>query len=289
MLRMILSRAATHVAIAATSALVLASCGGSADDAPPAELLATTSIWADITSEVLCGAEVVSLIPSGADPHSFEPSLRDREAIDNARLIVSNGGRLEEGLDELVAANSGAEMVDVVAWVGTTDDDPHLWQDPTRVIAAIDAISAAAAALDLDECADDYRTELEQLDRSIATTLAGIPDRRRMLVTSHDSLAYFAARYDFEIIGTVIPSTNTLAQTNAADLALLADLITERGVRAIFTEELQSTTDAQALAERLDVAVVPLVTDALTDEPTGDSYIAMMRSNATAIGEALAP
>ncbi len=87
----------------------------------------------------------------------------------------------------------------------------------------------------------------------------------------------------------MIPSTNTLAQTNAADLAALADLIEARGIRAIFTEQLESTADADALAERLGVRVVPLVTDALTDDPATDTYLEMMRSNATLIAEALTP
>ena len=69
----------------------------------------------------------------------------------------------------------------------------------------------------------------------------------------------------------------------------LADLIDERGVRAIFTERLESTADADALAERLGVNVVPLVTDALTGDDDTDTYIEMMRSNATEMVTALTP
>ena len=60
-------------------------------------------------------------------------------------------------------------------------------------------------------------------------------------------------------------------------------------MQAIFTEELESTSDADALAERLGVDVIPLVTDALTDDPATDTYIEMMRSNATKIAAALTP
>ncbi|MEJ7799909.1 MAG: metal ABC transporter substrate-binding protein, partial [Ilumatobacter sp.] len=169
------------------------------------------------------------------------------------------------------------------------DGDPHFWQDPLRVVEAASVIAEAVAAPGVETCEDDYIAQLVQLDRDIATMLAPLPDNARVMVTSHDSLEYFADRYDIEIIGTVIPSTNTLAQTNAADLAALATLVDERNVRAIFTEQLESSNDAEALAERLGVNIVPLVTDALTDDPGTDTYLEMMRSNAMSIAQSLAP
>ena len=60
--------------------------------------LATTSIWADVTSNALCGAEVETIIPVGADPHSWEPSIRVPDDIAAADLLVRNGLFLEEGL-----------------------------------------------------------------------------------------------------------------------------------------------------------------------------------------------
>jgi ABC-type Zn uptake system ZnuABC Zn-binding protein ZnuA len=319
------TRPVTVTAAFALAAFVMAAsaCGGGSgttDDATKPQIVATTSIWADITAEVLCGTDVPALIPPGADPHSFEPSLRDRELIDGALMVVANGGGLEASLVDLLAtaAADGTNLVeltpfvDVIAHDEPDDDqdddqddesddesddghghdvevDPHIWQDPNRVIGAVEVIASAVRALGLRDCAADYTTELLALDREIDELLAPISAERRQMVTSHDSLAYFADRYDMEIVGTVIPSTNTLAQTNAADLAALADLIDARGVTAIFTEQLESTADADALASRLGVTVVPLVTDALTDDPGSDTYLEMMLSNATSIAQALSP
>ena len=193
-----------------------------------------------------------------------------------------------------VDGRPGTSVIDMTTGVDVVDADPHIWQDPTVVATAIDTIAAAAVAVgrdptDIVTCTDAYRSELTALDAEIAELLRPIPTENRVMVTSHDSLEYFARRYDIEVVGTVIPSTNTLAESNAADLAALADLITERHVPAIFTERLESTTDAEALANRLGVRVVPLVTDALTDQAGTDTYIGMMRSNAATIAEALAP
>lgn len=318
--RMILTRIGV-VALATVSILTACSEAGTTDtpvDGPTGvSVLATTSIWADVASNVLCDEPVDAIIPVGADPHTFEPSLRDREALGAADLVIANGSGLEGSVIDLLdaVAVEGVNVVEMTTHIDviTTDEDdhddtaehddetaddghghahvgdadPHVWQDPTRIVGALDVIASAGTAIGLDDCSIEYAAELTDLDAEITGLLADIPPTRRIMVTSHDALAYFADRYDLEVIGTVIPSTNTLAQTNAAALAELADLIEARGVPAIFTEELESTADADALAERLGVAVVPLVTDALTDD--GDTYIGMMRSNATKIAEALTP
>ncbi len=305
----------------AVGAVAIAACGNGSgptgDSESASTIVATTSIWADITSSTLCGLDVPAVIPNGADPHTFEPSLRDRELLENAEIVVANGGGLEDSLTDLLSTveSTGTAAVEMVPLVDTieSDDhdddhdedsdgdadhdgrddhrvDPHIWQDPRRVSSALDAIAAADPIGGRDPgCLTAYRSELEALDAEIEAMLDVIPPADRLMVTSHDSLAYFADRYDLEIIGTVIPSTNTLAQTNAADLDALAVLIEQRGVRAIFTEQLESTADADALAERLDVAVVPLVTDALTDDPATDTYVEMMRFNATQVAAALTP
>jgi len=281
-------------------ALLVGACVTDADVSnppdSPAALIATTSIWADIASNVLCGEVVPALLPTGADPHTFEPSLRDRELLEDASVVIANGAGLEESLADLLdtVQGSGSGVVDMTDQIDLMNGDPHIWQDPTLVAATLDALADAAATSGAElatvtACAARYRSELNALDIEIAALIDSVPPENRVMVTSHDSLGYFADRYGLEIVGTVIPSTNTLAQTSAADLAALADAITERNVPAVFTEQLESTNDAQALAERLGVRIVPLVTDALTGEGPGDSYIGMMRSNATAIAEALAP
>ncbi len=354
---------------AVLAACTLAACSDGSEDpaaaGPPADVpvvVATTSIWADIASQVLCGEQVDAVIPVGADPHTFEPSLRDRERLDGADLVVANGGGLEGSLSDLLdtVVAEGVNVVEMTPHIdviaadddhvdhdetdhddedhdetdhdeadhddeghgeadhddeGHVDEshdetdhvdeghgeadhdehghgiaaDPHVWQDPSRLAGALDVIASAGTAIGLDDCNEEFAAELSDLDAEITTLLADIPPERRILVTSHDSLAYFADRYDLEVVGTVIPSTNTMAQTNAADLGDLADLIEERGVPAIFTERLESTADADALADRLGVTIVPLVTDALTDDPGTDTYVEMMRSNATEVAQALTP
>lgn len=286
------------MALAVVAVVGLAGCGGSDDDATAAAgsapLVATTTIWADIASHIACGERVDSIVPAGADPHSFEPSLRDRELLNSSDLIVANGAGLEEGLVDLVdtAAADGVPVLTIADHVDVVAGDPHVWQDPQRVIAAIDPIAAALVAAGRDRaqvsaCAEQYRSALTDLDTDIAAMVAEIPADRRVMVTNHDAFGYFAQRYGFEIIGTVIPSMSTLGESSAGQLADLADKIEHYQVPAIFAERLGSSHDAEALADRLRVDVVELDSDALESTGEGATYEGMMRRNAQAITDAL--
>lgn len=307
-MRMVLSRRLVLLPLVVGVSLGAAACGDGGGEAPgDAAIVATTSIWADITSNVACGEPVAALIPAGADPHSYEPSLRDRELVSDASLIVANGAGLEVTTHDLLdaAIADGVNVVEVATHIDLLDGDedeqhedegdehdhgggdPHVWQDPTRVAGALDVIASALTPAGYRTCAETYREELLALDTEISAILVNIPDDERILVTSHDSLAYFADRYSFDVVGTVIASTSTMAESSAGELAELAELVQQRSVRAIFTDALESASDAEALADRIGVPVVPLVTDAVTDE--APTYAAMMRSNATTIAEALAP
>ena len=80
--------------------LLTAGCASSAaHDAGTGEgfsVVATTPILADLARNVAGeDAQVKSLIPSGKDPHTFEPTLRTVRDIANANLALSNGYLLE--------------------------------------------------------------------------------------------------------------------------------------------------------------------------------------------------
>jgi zinc/manganese transport system substrate-binding protein len=240
---------------------------------------------------------VVTVIPPGGDPHSFEPSLRDRELLGGAGLVVSNGGGLEPSLQDTIedVEQDGTVVFRATDHLVAVDDDPHVWMDPTRVAAVLPALADAVVAAGADEravgsCRDAYTDELRAVDSELEQILSVLPPDRRHLVTSHEALRYFAERYGFSLVGTVIPGGSTLGETNAAELADLARAIAETGVRAVFAEEQHSAEDIEALAAEVgDVQVVTLFTDALGPEGSGaDTYVSLLRKDATLIVEGLA-
>ena len=308
--------------------LAIAACGGSDDsgtqnsgvDGIPV-VVATTSIWADVTENVACDglADVQTVVPLGGDPHSFEASLKDRETMEGAALIVANGLSLEESLSDTIDAveQGGVPVVRVADSVDTLEgdhddhndenhddedhndedhggEDPHVWFDPIRVAQTLPVIAdgLVAAGLDqnaVDACVADYTADLEAAGATAAAIVDELPVDQRLLVTNHDSLSYFADRYDFEVLGTVIPSPSSLAETNPADLEALATLVEDTGVPAVFAETQHTSADAEALADRVgDVAVISLLTGTL-DEPGTPSgtYVGWLTENARTIVDAL--
>lgn len=296
------------------------------DGAGKPTVLATTGIWADIVSNVACGgiADLETIIPVGGDPHGFEPSLRDRERMANAALVVANGLDLEERLEDTLAAveDSGtpvfeaAEHIEAIPFSSagseqhghdsendedhddeddhTGGGDPHVWFDLKRVSKILPELAhrlttdVGLATDAVEACLRDYQAELAAVDGEIMGLVEQVPADSRKLVTNHDALGYFANRYGFEIIGTVIP-TGAISETNPAQLEALAETIEHEGVKAIFAETLHSTDVVDALASRVgDVEVVTLYTGSLGPPGSGaEDYLGFMRTNARLIVDAL--
>jgi zinc/manganese transport system substrate-binding protein len=271
--------------------------GGAPADRP--HVVVTTSILGDIVSEVVGDqAEVEVVMPLGTDPHEFQTSARQVQAMVEADLLVINGAGFEEGMLDAIenAEESGTPRFAFADHVDLIAGDPHIWTDPTRMITAVEAFGERAAELDgvdaqaVESRAAAYLADLRALDAETERTLAAIPADRRILVTNHEVFGYFADRYGFEIVGAVIPSLTTNAEASAADLAELADVVSAEDVPAIFAETTRSTQLADTLAEAVggDVAVVELFTESLGAPGSGaETYLDMMRTNAGLVADAL--
>ena len=173
--------------------------------------------------------------------------------------------------------------------------DPHVWFDPVRVSGTLGELAehltddAGLAPDAVADCLSRYQADLAQLHDELVEILSAVAPADRRLVTDHDALGYFADRYGFEVIGTVIPSVSTMAETNPAALEELAEVIAETGVRAIFAEDHRSDDTIQALASRAGpVEVATLYTGSLGQPGSGaDTYAGFMRTNAGIIADAL--
>ena len=291
------------------AALGLAGCSPTANDEPL--VVVTTNILGDVVSQVVGDeAEVLVLMKPDADPHSFEISAREASRILDADLIVSNGLGLEEGLRRHLdaAAAEGVpqlvagDVVDAIPYAsGEAEggEDPHFWTDPGRMLDVVDALAASVIenVPDIDSAtiehnATQYRSELLALDQEMESSFAAIPIEDRQLVTNHHVFGYLADRFDFTIVGAVIPGGSTLAAPSASDLRDLVGAIEQAGVRTIFAESSQPDRLIQVLADEagMQVAVSELFTESLSGPGSGaESYLTMMRTNTERISIGLTP
>jgi len=282
-------------------ALSIAACGQGEDDDATVTLTASTTQAADIARNVAGDrAEVVGLLSAGSDPHDYEPRPSDAEALIDSDLIVRSGGDVDEWLDQLIeSAGSDAPELVLLDHVETLDvdgeTDPHWWQDPRNAILAAQAIRDELIAIDpegrreYERNAAAYVAQLERLDREVATCMGELPASDRKLVTSHDSLAYFADRYGIEVIGTAIPALTTQAQASAGETAELVDLIRAEDVPASGKTAGVNPDLEEAIADEAGAVVGgELWADALGPEDSGAStYIDATEMNAETLTSGL--
>lgn len=302
-----LSTRATILPLLAAALLsCVSACGqNGSTEANQLSIVVSTSILGDVVENVVDGrANVEVLIPVGADSHDFSASSAQVAAMQTADLVILNGLGLEEGMSDLVEAlkADGVEVFEVAPLIdplpfGEGDSgslDPHFWMDPTRMAEAAKLIGEELATLDPDQdwssAAESYAAELVDLDAEIAKILVTVPEPQRVMVTNHESFGYFADRYGFDVIGTVIPGGTTLDSPSSAELAQLVATMRAASTTVIFGETTRPDTLANAVASELgdDVIVVDLYTESLGIAGSdAETYIGMLRSNAQLVAESL--
>ncbi len=303
---------------------------GAAGDERPHVVVTTTILGDVVSRLLGDHARVQVLMPRGADPHDVQISARQAADLRAADAVIVNGGGFEAGyLDALdAAADDGvpvhAALDDVAALTfaeghghgdeeeegehadeepaaegGGPDEgtDPHFFTDPDRMADAAEGIvtflAAEVPALGTAEVHSEAAVEVDAL-RALATeaeeVLAPIPAAERIFVTNHEVFGYFADRYGFEVVGTVIPGGGTDAEPSAGALADLAQVIEEEGVPAVFADVSSPRDLAEALADEVgDVEVVELFSESLGPEGSGGAtYAEMVRTNAERVAAALA-
>ena len=273
-----------------TVAVVLAGagCGNGGGSGDGIDVVATTTQVADLVQNV--GGRRVALtriLAPGADPHDFEPRPSDAKALNSARVVFRSGGDVDDWLSQLIGAAGGeARVVTLIDSLPRIDDDPHWWQDPRTAGLAVAAIRDALIRADPGHAAyyrrraTAYERRLRALDRGIARCMDRVPATRRKLVTSHDSLAYFARRYRVKVVGAVIPSLSSQAQPSGRDTERLVEQVRREGVRAIFPESALNPRLERALAREAGVRVGGTLWGDSLGKPgsAGDSYLKAMAS-----------
>src|SRR5687767_3507069 len=187
-------------------------------------VLTSTTFLADISRNVAGDhVKVKSLLPVGADPHSYQPTPQDVAKIEQSKLLIINGAEYEHFLEPLLENAEGErEVIEASAGLSPRTDaesehgiDPHLWLDPNNVIIYVENIREGLTHFDPDGAAiyksnaDAYIAQLKDLDIWINEQVSQIPPEKRLLVTNHEALGYFADRYGFTVIGAIVPSVSS--------------------------------------------------------------------------------
>lgn len=247
-------------------------------------------------------AEVVCVVPIGADPHLFEPTAESAKLVNKADLALMNGLYLEGKWFQKLIENSGtkAEIITVTKGIQGFDElmqgkekDPHAWMAiPNAVFYCKNILETAKELLPQDAAYfennfEKYKKELEETEEYIRQQIERIPAAQRVLITSHDAFQYYGSHYGIRLKSTLGVSTEADVQT--ADIIQLQKVIKETGVPAIFIESTVNPKLIKQIAKDNNVAIGgELYADSVGKKGSGaDTYIDMMRHNTDVIVSAL--
>ncbi|UEG73601.1 metal ABC transporter substrate-binding protein [Pantoea agglomerans] len=238
------------------------------------DVVASFTVLADIVKQV--GGDhvkVKSLVGPNGDPHTFEPTPQDSQALAKADLVFVSGLGLEGWMDRLVSA-SGYRGQPVVASTGVTTrsmeeegktvTDPHAWNSMQNgVIYATNVMNALVKADPEDAPAirqhgQNYIQQLQALDRWAKTAFDAVPADKRKVLTSHDAFGYFGQRYGVTFLAPVGFSTE--AEASASNVGNLITQLKQQHINRYFIEN------------QTDPRLVKQIASATGAEPGGELY-----------------
>ena len=237
--------------------------------------------------------DVSIIIPSGVEPHDWEPTIQDIENLKKANMIIINGAGLEPWIPKLVSENPNMVIVDSSKNIellkhDNNMTDPHIWLDPILVKIQVQNIADGLTKIDpknadyYQQNANQYKEKLDSLDNEIKTDLASC-DKKDFL-SFHDAFSYFSKEYGLNqntIVGGLNPEAEPTAQT-------LEDMIQKAktlGINIVFTEEAVNPQISKVIADEIHGKVLVLSPLEVTD--IHDGYIEKMQNNLSNLKEAL--
>lgn len=251
------------------------------------------------------GISVVSIIPPGASPATYDPTPQDLIRIEEADIYFRIGHIPFESshLDKILAINPDLVVVDTSEGVplryfgGLEHDDekdgrgselngehgheegsvdPHIWLSPKLVKTQVENIYSALADYNPDGAikyrsnANTYLEALDELDSELSGVFSNIESDH--LLVFHPSWGYFAERYGLEQIAIQQDGKDP----SARQLEEIISTATNYGIKTIFVQEQFDESIAQSIAEEIGGSVISI-------DPLAEDYLQNLRNVANEI------
>ena len=258
--------------------------------------------------------DVTLLVPMGADPHDWEPTIRDTERLQKADMIIVNGIGYEHWLNSLELSDIAGILVDTSNGISTLDSanhdeekhddhakedghddednhnhgvlDPHIWLNPVFAQLQVKNIANALSNSDptnknyYQSNAAIYNQKLNLLDTKIRTELSGC---KTDFITFHDAFSYFSEEYGLTQ-HTIISSIDSHGEVTPKTLENIISLARELNIKVIFAEENTSTKTSQVIADEIGGKVLVLSPLEIVSDET---YVEKMTQNLESLKDAL--
>ncbi len=278
-------------------------------------IVATTTQGGDLTrilTEGVEGVEVTQLTGAGVDPHLYQPTEADIQAMNRADMVVYSGLHLEGQFDAVFRALGERDVVIYALSapvkrqgfvIGSYDeesagrgsDDPHFWFDPRNWQITVQDYAELLAGVDgtyaslYESNADEYVDQLDLLYEWADTAMRSVPGGQRYLVTSHDAFQYFGAAFGWRM--AAIQGISTEDEAGVGDIQQTVDFVIEQEIPVLFVESSIPPDTIEAVLEAIRaegasarIGVREMYGDAMGELGTfGGTYVGMLATNVLTI------
>lgn len=272
------------------SMAVLFGCAKTKKIDPKKKLTVAVTIVPEKTFvEAVCKdlVDVVTLVPPGSSPESYEMSPKEIEKFHQSSLYFTIGVATEEA--SILPKASGVKTISLQEEVASVYDDrkfesgerdPHIWLSPKRVKVMIDVIAREMSELDpanketYETNAKNYIKQLEQLDQELKETLQGLKNKK--FVVYHPAFGYLAEDYGLEMFALEEEGK----EATPAHLKDMIDLAKKENIKVIFYQKEIDSSQSKAYAEEVGGKTIQL-------NPLSEDYINNLRNMAKTMAEVL--
>ncbi len=243
--------------------------------------------------------DVSIIIPSGIEPHDWEPTIQDIQKMKDADMIIINGAGLEPWITKVASVNPNVMIVDTSNGIPllqedsngfdkTAKKDPHIWLDPVLAKKQVQNIVDNLIKLDpqnanyYQQNANDYKAKLDVLDSKIKTNLSVC--YKKDFLAFHDAFSYFSKEYGLHQ-HTIVVGLDPETEPTAPTLQQVTEDAQSLGLNVVFTEEAVNPRVSQVIADEIHGKVLILSPLEVTDKNI--DYITKMEQNLSNLKEAL--
>ncbi|MCF0223512.1 MAG: zinc ABC transporter substrate-binding protein [Fibrobacter sp.] len=233
--------------------------------------------YSNVVKEIGGGeVQVVTMLPAGADPHTFEPKPASLREFSRATAYFSDGSGMDAAwLPRFLGVNKNVRVISLaqgISWMEEAGQelDPHLWTSPLQMMQVAENVCQAFIALDsvhrelYRERANALIFRLKKLDVELRQSVGKLPENAGTFIVFHPAYGYFARDYGMRQLTVEVGGK----EPKPRDLANLVKTGKENNVHIVFVQPQFSKRAAASIARELDAEI--LETDPLSYDYEGN-------------------
>lgn len=231
------------------------------------------------------------MIPSGSDPHTYEPLPNQLTQVSYAKMYIEIGSSIEfenNYMDKIKEANpnmlvvnasQGIQLIPNSAENEAETVDPHVWADPKNAKIMVNNIYNSLVQEDpadkeyFQKNRDQYLQQLDQLDKNTTQLLKG--KQNTTILIFHPAFGYYAKDYNLTIVGAMINDEEPSPQR----IAMMVDIAKKNNIMIVYSEPQYDPKFMQSLASQINGQV-------LTVSDLDEHYIQNMNNVAMVFSKA---